>query len=204
VEAFLDRLAAMPVPALYAALAVVAALENVFPPVPADTVVAFGSFLAARGQGTALGVFATTWFGNLAGAMLIYAVGRRYGAERLERRMLGDRAAEAESRLRALYGKYGLIALFLSRFLPGVRAVVPPLAGALRIPAVRAALAMGAASAVWYGAISYLAFRIGADWERLSGSVARYGRASGIAGVGLVVIAFVVWLIVRQRREVRG
>jgi membrane protein DedA with SNARE-associated domain len=204
VEAFLDRLAAMPVPALYAALAVVAALENVFPPVPADTVVAFGSFLAARGQGTALGVFVATWFGNLTGAMLIYAVGRRYGAERLERRMLGDRAADAESRLRALYGKYGLMALFLSRFLPGVRAIVPPLAGALRIPAVRAALAMGAASAVWYGAISYLAFRIGADWERLSGSVARYGRASGIAGMALVVIAFVVWLVVRQRREVRG
>jgi membrane protein DedA with SNARE-associated domain len=204
VEAFLDRLAGMPVPALYAALAVVAALENVFPPVPADTVVAFGSFLAARGQGTALGVFVTTWFGNLAGAMLIYAVGRRYGAERLERRMLGDRAAEAESRLRALYGKYGLLAIFLSRFLPGVRAIVPPLAGALRIPAVRAVVAMGAASAIWYGAISYLAFRIGADWERLSGSVARYGQASGIAALALVVIAFVVWLVVRHRREVRG
>jgi membrane protein DedA with SNARE-associated domain len=203
VEAFLDRLAAMPVPALYAALAVVAALENVFPPVPADTVVAFGSFLAARGQGTAAGVFVTTWFGNLAGAMLIYAVGRRYGAERLERRLLGERAADAESRLRALYGKYGLMALFLSRFLPGVRAIVPPLAGALRVPAIRAAVAMGAASAVWYGAISYLAFRIGADWDRLSGSVARYGRASAIAGATVVVITIAAWLLLRRRREAR-
>jgi membrane protein DedA with SNARE-associated domain len=200
VEAFLDRLAAMPVPALYAALGVVAALENVFPPVPADTVVAFGSFLAARGQGTALGVFVTTWFGNLAGAMLIYVVGRRYGAERLERRLLGDRAAEAESRLRALYGKYGLTALFLSRFLPGVRAIVPPLAGALRVPAGRAALAMGAASAVWYGGISYVAFRIGADWEQLSSTVGRYGRASGIAAAILVAVAIATWLVARRRR----
>jgi membrane protein DedA with SNARE-associated domain len=203
VEAFLDRLAGMPVPALYAALAVVAALENVFPPVPADTVVAFGSFLAARGQGTALGVFLTTWAGNIAGAMLIYAVGRRYGAERLERRLLGDRAAEAESRLRALYGKYGLMALFLSRFLPGVRAIVPPLAGALRIPAVRAGAAMGAASAVWYGAISYLAFRIGADWDQLAGTVARYGRASGVAGLIVVGIAVAIWVVARRRREAR-
>jgi membrane protein DedA with SNARE-associated domain len=200
VEALLDRLASMPVPALYAALAVVAALENVFPPVPADTVVAFGSFLAARGQGTALGVFVTTWAGNVTGAMLIYAVGRRYGAERLERRLLGERAAEAELRLRALYGKYGLMALFLSRFLPGVRAIVPPLAGALRIPAVRAGVAMGAASAVWYGAISYLAFRIGADWEQLSRTVARYGRTSGITALILVAIALAGWLVVRKRR----
>ncbi len=202
-EAFLDQLSAMPVPALYAALAVVAALENIFPPVPADTVVAFGSFLAARGQGTALGVFVATWAGNLGGAMLIYGVGRRYGAERLERRMLGDRAAEAESRLRALYGKYGLAALFLSRFLPGVRAIVPPLAGALRVPAIRAAVAMGAASAVWYGAISYLAFRIGADWDQLAGTVSRYGRVAAITGSVLAMLAIATWLLLRRRAEAR-
>jgi membrane protein DedA with SNARE-associated domain len=202
VEAFLDRLASMPVPALYAALAIVAALENIFPPVPADTVVAFGSFLAARGQGTALGVFLTTWAGNVAGAMLIYGVGRRYGAGPLERRLLGERAAEAESRLIALYRKYGLMALFLSRFLPGVRAIVPPLAGALRVPALRAAVAMGAASAVWYGAISYLAFRIGADWDQLSGTVARYGRGAAIAGTALALVLIATWIVMRRRREV--
>jgi membrane protein DedA with SNARE-associated domain len=201
-ETFLDQLASMPVPALYAALGIVAALENVFPPVPADTVVAFGSFLAARGQGTALGVVTTTWAGNVAGAMLIYLIGRRYGAEPLERRLLGDRAAEAESRLRALYSKYGLVALFLSRFLPGVRAIVPPLAGALRVPAGRAALAMGAASAVWYGAVSYLAFRIGADWEELSGTVARYGRLSAIAAVAFVGLALAAWIVVKRHRAV--
>ncbi len=193
----------MPVPALYAALAIVSALENIFPPVPADTVVAFGSFLAARGQGTALGVFLTTWAGNLGGAMLIYAVGRRYGAERLEQRLLGERAAEAEARLRALYGKYGLTALFLSRFLPGVRAIVPPLAGALRVPAIRAGIAMGAASALWYGAISYLAFRIGADWEALSATVARYGRVAAISGFLLALVALSTWLLLRRRQEAR-
>ena len=202
-EAYLDRLASMPVPALYAALAVVAALENVFPPVPADTVVAFGSFLAARGQGTALGVFVSTWAGNLTGAMLIYGLGRRFGAERLERRLLGERAGEAESRLRALYGRYGLAALFVSRFLPGVRALVPPFAGALRVPAIRTAIAMGAASAVWYGAISYLAFRIGADWEALSAAVGRYGRAAALVGFALAAVAAAAWLLVRRRREVR-
>src|SRR5918997_4667043 len=190
----------MPVPALYVALSVVAALENVFPPVPADTVVAFGSFLAARGQGTAMGVFLCTWSGNIAGAMLIYALGRRYGAERLERRLLGDRAADAEFRLRALYGRYGLAALFVSRFLPGVRAIVPPLAGALRVPAFRTAVAMGAASAVWYGAISYLAFRIGADWETLAGTVGRYGRASAIVGAVIALVGLTTWLVVRRRR----
>ena len=61
----LDWLESLPVGALYASLALVAAIENIFPPVPADTVVAFGSFLAARGHGTALGAFLATWVGNV-------------------------------------------------------------------------------------------------------------------------------------------
>jgi membrane protein DedA with SNARE-associated domain len=199
-ETFLDRLASMPVSALYAALGIVAALENVFPPVPADTVVAFGSFLAARGQGTALGVFMTTWAGNVGGAMLIYALGRRYGAERLERRLVGERFGEAESHLRTLYGRYGLAALFISRFLPGVRALVPPFAGALRIPPLSATLAIGAASAIWYGAISYLAFRIGADWEALSGAVGRYGRVAALMAGLIAGLGLAAWLIARRRR----
>jgi membrane protein DedA with SNARE-associated domain len=201
VEAFLDRLAGMPVPALYAALALVAAIENVFPPAPADTVVAFGSFLAARGQGTAIGVFLVTWVGNLSGAMLMYGLGRRYGAERLERRLVGDRADEAESRLKALYGRYGLAALFVSRFLPAVRALVPPFAGALRVPFLRAAALMGAASAIWYGAVSYLAFRVGANWERVSATVGQYARVAGLAAAVIAALGVAAWLVHRRRRE---
>src|SRR5918911_405416 len=191
----------MPVPALYAALALVAAIENVFPPAPADTVVAFGSFLAARGQGTAIGVFLVTWAGNLGGAMLMYGLGRRYGAERLERRLVGDRAGEAESRLKALYRRYGLAALFVSRFLPAVRALVPPFAGALRVPVLRAAAVMGAASAVWYGAVSYLAFRVGANWERVSATVGQYARVVGLAAAVIAALGVAAWLVHRRRRE---
>jgi membrane protein DedA with SNARE-associated domain len=204
VDAFLDRLASMPVPALYAALALVAAIENVFPPAPADTVVAFGSFLAARGQGTAIGVVLVTWAGNLSGAMLMYGLGRRYGAERLERRLVGDRAGEAESRLKALYGRYGLAALFLSRFLPAVRALVPPFAGALRIPVLRAAALMGAASAIWYGAVSYLAFRVGANWERVSATVGQYARVVALAAAVIAALGVAAWLVHRRRRESRA
>src|SRR5687768_8951059 len=165
-DALLTWLETLPVGALYSALALVAAIENVFPPVPADTVVAFGSFLAARGHGTALGTFLATWLGNVAGAMAMYAAGRHFGAEwmhaKLEKRSRGD----LENRLQTLYGKYGLAALFMSRFIPGVRAIVPPFAGAVRIPAGRAALIMGSASAVWYGTVTIVAYKLGENWEQ--------------------------------------
>lgn len=192
----LDWLAELPPLALYAALAVAAAVENFFPPFPADTVVAFGSFLAARGKGSAIGSFGATWLGNVGGAMAVYALGRRYGSAWLANRFGG---AGAEKRVRGMYGRYGFWALALSRFVPGVRAVVAPLAGALRVPPLRAALAIGGASAVWYGGITYLAFRVGADWEALQAAIGSAGRGVGIAAAAVAVTAVGVWAVRRRR-----
>jgi len=193
VDSLLAWLSSVPIGTLYVALAAIAAIENVFPPVPADTVVALGSFLAARGQGSVWAAFLATWFGNVTSAMIMYAIGRRYGAERLEQRLLGDKGAQAESRLQRMYGKYGVMALFASRFIPGIRAIVPPFAGALRVPPVRAALAIAGASAIWYGTVSYLGFTLGGNWQRVLQLITDYGRALAIAAAVLLLVGAVIW-----------
>ena len=196
-----DWLLSLPLAALYATLGVVAAIENVFPPIPADTIVALGSFLAARGQGSVAGAFLATWVGNVAGAMATYAAGRRYGAARLERRLMGDKARGAQERLQNLYGRFGIAALFLSRFIPGVRAIVPPFAGALRIPPLRAGAAIALASAIWYGLVSYLGYTVGADWPRLVALIKHDGTLAAIvASVIALGIALVWWLRARRSR----
>jgi len=76
-------------------------------------------------------------------------------------------------------------------------------AGALRIPAVRAGTLMAAASAIWYGTIAAIAFRVGDDWERLRGAVGSSVRVMGLAAAVVVVAALVViWL--RRRRARSG
>jgi membrane protein DedA with SNARE-associated domain len=199
VHAFLDWLGRLPPAGLYAALALLAAVENVFPPLPADTAVAFGSFAAARGSGSPFLTFLATWCGNVTGAMLMYAAGRRYGAERLTRRLGGGSGAAAQQRITGLYERYGVWALALSRFLPGVRAIVPPVAGALRVPAWQAALAIGAASAAWYGGVTYLAYQAGANFEQVLGTLEKFGWiAAGVAAAIAIVVVAVVYL--RRRR----
>jgi membrane protein DedA with SNARE-associated domain len=193
VEALLAWLTSVPLGTLYAALAVVAAIENIFPPVPADTVVALGSFLAARGHGSVVAALLATWLGNVTGALIMYAVGRRYGAERLQRRLLGDKGPQAEHRLERLYGKYGVVALFASRFIPGVRALVPPFAGALRVPPIRAGIAIAGASAIWYGTVSYLGFTLGGNWQRVVQLITDYGLVLALAAAVLLLVGAVIW-----------
>lgn len=203
-QSLLDWLLTLPVSALYTVLVVTAAIENIIPPFPSDVVVAFGSFVIAQGgRGSMFGVFLATWSGNVAGAMLVYALGRRYGAERLERRLAGKHAESTDARIRRMFERYGMPAIFVSRFIPGVRAVVPAFAGALRLSVVSTAIMVASASAIWYGLVTTVAFRVGADWEELRGTITRYGRTAAIIGAVLLVIGVAAWLIARKRRTTR-
>jgi membrane protein DedA with SNARE-associated domain len=198
---FIDWLTHIPLGALYFLMAAFAAVENVFPPVPADTVVALGSWLAARGQGSAFWAFLATWLGNVLGAAGMYVVGRRHGASWMRKRFpaLGDE--KNERRLRELHGRYGAGALVLSRFIPGVRALVPPFAGALRLSPVSTILSIAVASGIWYGLMSYLAFRAGADWGALTRMVTHYGRLTALVAGAIVALGALGWWLRGRRRS---
>ena len=198
----LQWLSGLPAVVLYLSLIVFAALENVFPPLPTDTVVAFGTWLAVRGQGSALAAFLCTWLGNVAGAAAMYEVGRRHGSAWMRRRFPRLADAKGEERLRGLYARYGIAALVVSRFIPGVRALVPPFAGALRVPALPAIAAMALASGAWYGLISYLAWRAGSDWDSVTALLARSGRVVTIVACAIAVVVALVWY--RHQRQPRA
>ncbi len=193
-NALLAWLTSLPDPLLYGAIALAAFAENVFPPLPADTVIALGAFVAARGNGTEFGVWSATMVGNVGGAMLMYGLGHRYGLPWLMRRFPSVVSPSAADRFAERFKTQGMVAVVVSRFLPAVRALVPPMAGALGIGAVRAAIAMTLASGVWYGIICVLAFRAGANADALLARIAEQQRAIGLVAVAIVVIAgLVIW-----------
>jgi membrane protein DedA with SNARE-associated domain len=200
VEAIINSLSALPLPALYLAIGGISAVENVFPPFPADAVVAFGSFLAARGTGSPYTAFLFAWIGNLTGATLMYYVGRRYGSGPFLARLERWVGKDAEVRFMALYKTYGLPALFVSRFLPAVRALVPPLAGAMKLPPVPVALAVAAASGIWFAFITWVAFRAGEDWDVLYAHIVHSSKIVALVSV-ILVAALATWFFIRRRRR---
>ncbi len=200
-ESLLEWLSSLPTAALYSLAGVTAAIENIIPPFPSDVVIAFASFLVAQGaNGTKLGVFSAVWIGNVAGAMLVYAVGRKYGAERLEKRLAGAKAERHDATVRKLFQRWGLPAIFVSRFVPGVRAIVPAIAGALKLKPLPVAIMIGAASALWYGLITIVAFRVGSNWEALKSMIGEYTTVAAIVGGVILAAGVVAWLVARKRR----
>ena len=202
VDAVIGWLGELPIGTLYIAIGVISAIENIFPPFPADAAVAFGSFLAARGEASPYSTFLVSWVGNFTGAALMYYVGRRYGSSAFITRLERWAGADAEQRLMKLYGRYGIPALFISRFLPAVRAVVPPFAGAMKLPVLPVALCVAGASGIWFAFITFIAFRAGSNWETLYATIVRSGKIIGFSASGLVVlIAAFLYLRYRKRRR---
>ncbi|MEK6610644.1 MAG: hypothetical protein AABZ35_06970, partial [Gemmatimonadota bacterium] len=77
----LNWLAGLPPQGIYGALALLAALENIVPPVPADLAVALGAFLAARDDApvSVTAVYIVTVVANVTSAIGMYAVARTVG-----------------------------------------------------------------------------------------------------------------------------
>ena len=185
-------------------LGLLAAVENIVPPVPADAAVLLGAFLSHRGVTDPGLVFAVVWVANVSGAIGVYLVARRYGrqffASTRGRRLL---APEAIAVIEREYLRFGLLGIFLARFLPGIRAVVPPFAGIVSLSFPRAVLPIALASGIWYGGVTLLGSVLGASWERIAAILADVNRTLGIAAVALIA-AWGIWVYVRARRRARG
>lgn len=175
-----------------------AALENIFPPVPADTAVGIGAFLSHRGTVTATAVFAVTWTSNVTAASLVYLAGRTLGRQfftgRLGKRLLHPTRLE---RIERLYRRYGAWGIFFSRFVPGVRAVVPPFAGIARLGIARSLVPMAVASGIWYGLLTAL---IATSAGRIEDVARVVGRLNWVTLVVAVGAAGAIVLAVRRRR----
>jgi membrane protein DedA with SNARE-associated domain len=186
----LHWLAALPPVLIYLTIAIGAAVENVVPPVPADTFVLLGAFLAASGRADPVLVFLFTWVANVASAVGVYAVAHRYGqaffATPAGHWLLKPRQMQQVGRF---YERWGTPAIFLSRFLPAFRALVPFFAGVTHVPLRRVILPLAAASGLWYGALVYLGALAGRNWAAI---VSFFQRASG----AMLVLALVIGVLV--------
>jgi len=200
-DRLLDTLGSLPIVPTYLLLMVLSALENVFPPVPADTAVALGAFLARRGEVSVVPLVVLCWLANLGSAAGTYALGHRHGRTFFRdgwgRKLMPPPVFAA---LEEAYGRWGTAGIFASRFLPGLRAAVPPFAGVAGLPPMRALAPAALASLIWYAFLGLAGYTLAENWEAAKALVASANRALGVATLVLAVVAG-LWLWRRFRRK---
>ena len=192
-ERLLDALASLPLVPTYLALMALSALENVFPPVPADVAVALGAFLAQRGEVSPVPLGVLCWLANSASSAAMYFLARRHAQvfrAGWGRKLLSPAALAA---IQKAYDRHGVLGIFLSRFLPGVRAAVTPFAGVVGMSPLKALLPAAAASALWYAGIVAAGSALGLQWEAVRRLIEQANSALGLVALAATAAA-AVWL----------
>jgi membrane protein DedA with SNARE-associated domain len=198
---FLYSLDSLPNALLYLLLGVSAFVENVFPPIPGDTITAFGAFLVGTRRLSFLGVYTATVAGSLAGFMFLFwlgrFLGRRFFMERDYRFFRADDIRRAEE----WFKKYGYFLILFNRFFPGIRSVISVASGISRLNVMRVALLALVSAAVWNLIWILLGYSIGTNWETVKGKMAHIMVNYNIAILVMLGIIAVIFFLNRLKKR---
>lgn len=202
-DAFLDFVLRQDPIVVIAVLILLSALENVFPPVPADIAAALGAFWAVRASVSPVAVGALCFLGNQASAMGVYFWVRERGPAVLKSREFHLLLPpEIQPVVKSYFDRFGGLGIFLSRFLPGLRAGVLPFAAINGVSPLRALVPAALASLLWYAALTAAGAALGLAYDEVKSTVARVTGALGT--VGVVIAAAGIYLLWRAGKRARA
>ncbi|MBE1584641.1 DedA family protein [Nonomuraea angiospora] len=164
-----EWLQAIPAGWLYAMVALVIGFESLGIPLPGEIVLVSASILASKGVVHPFWVGACASAGAILGDSVGYAIGRRGGAplfERLGRRFPKHFGPRHIAKAEGYFQRFGVWAVFVGRFIALLRILAGPLAGALRMPYWKFAVANVLGGIVWAGGTTTVIFYLGLVAEK--------------------------------------
>lgn len=188
----------------YVGLVAVVALENLFPPIPSEVVLPFAGFLTTYSALTFPGVVAAATAGSLLGALILYAVGRVLGRDRVyafvvrHGRLLSVDAEQVQ-RAELWFGRYGPWTVFFGRMVPIIRSLVSIPAGVAAMDLVTFVGYTLGGTLLWNIALAGAGAALGAAWPLVQRWVSYYQDVV----VAVAVVAVVAWWIRRARSRRR-
>jgi membrane protein DedA with SNARE-associated domain len=185
----------------YVAVFLIVVLGNLGLPVPEETVLTIGGYLAWQGRLELATVVIVAIVGAVAGDNMAYWLGRRYGQRLLNR--VAAVAPERIERARQFIVRHGMLGVFGARFVAGLRFMAGPIAGSSGLAPARFFIANLLGAVVYVPVMVGLGYGIGFGLgERIEALRRAAGNTELIAVAALALVAISVWLV-RARRARR-
>lgn len=190
---------------LFSEFGLVLVLVNVFLdgiglPVPVLPTLVLAGSIAANSAGSAMELLVGATGASLIGQIGWYIAGRRYGSRVMKflcRISISPDSCVGETQLR--FERWGSSALIVSKFVPGLSIVAPPLAGATAMNWSRFLIFSALGSAVWAGAGLGIGILLRAQIAQLLPLLQRVG-SSVLEIMGAALVAYIAYKYYQRRQ----
>lgn len=183
----------------YFGIAVLMALENIFPPIPSELIMGVGGISVSKGTMVFAPLLIAGTIGATLGNYVLFLAADRWGYERM--RPFVDRYGrwltmdwDEILRARRFLERHGQWVVFLMRFLPIFRTVISIPAGLAHMGHLRFVIFTAAGAAIWNTALILLG-----EWLGDSFSQAEVWIGHATLVVVVITVAWYVWRVVRWR-----
>lgn len=181
----------------YAAIIVLIAVENIFPPIPSEVILTFGGFMTAGTDMTITGVIIASTLGSAGGAVVLYYIGSILGAKRMKRivvkygswlRVTTDDVDKSYS----WFNKYGPWTVFFCRFIPLIRSLISIPAGMSKMSMPKFLVLTTIGTFIWNTVLVNLGASVGENWGDIVAVMDVYSNIA-YAAIAALSIAFLIW-----------
>lgn len=189
----------------YLGVALLVAIENVFPPIPSEVVLGFAGYTASKGDRTAVGMVVAATVGSLVGAWVLYGLAAAIGPLRLRAIVLrygtwiGVGEADLD-RAEGWFDRRSRSAVLVCRCVPLIRSLISVPAGFRRMPFGVFTVFTLLGSLVWNTALITAGYLLAEQWEKVLQVTEPYQTAVVIV-FGVAVVALIARKFALARRE---
>lgn len=185
----------------YVGVFVILLLEMIGIPFPAETTLTLSGVEWTRGAFQLVPLLVAASVGNALGSLAAYGIGRLLGRPIVVR--WGKYVGITHERLdkaNLKFQNYEIAVVFFSKFIAGIRVLIPYLAGINRMSFPLFAIFTTISAVVWSVSFIILGKYIGIEWSRYHQTLHQYFLPAAIVGA-LLIGAFYAWRIRRHRQR---
>lgn len=178
------------------------ALENIFPPLPSEVILPLAGFTASQGNMNLVGVIIWTTIGSLAGALMLYYLGKWLGRDLIRhyaRRLPLVKVSDIDKAER-WFIKHENQAVLIGRMIPVVRSLISIPAGVEKMPMKLFIAYTLVGSLAWNTILILAGYLLGEQWHLVETYVGML-QYLVIGAILVFVVHFVITRINKKRRK---
>lgn len=190
----------------YVGIFLLIALENVFPPIPSEVILTFGGYMTHGTTLSIVGVIIASTLGSIAGALILYRLGRLLDVERLgkiiERYGRFLRLTNVDvTRANTWFHVYGIWTVLFCRLIPLLRSLISIPAGMAKMNFWMFLLFSTLGTLVWNTVLVNIGAQVGAESDNIMLFMDKFSHVAYIA-ILLFFLLGLGWYAKSRRRKI--